>query len=201
MKTYRDLFDEWTELNPYQFQQTLFELLGHTLFAFNNIIDLPYITISNEMFDIMINSVSSARKRDNMRFLIMMLDRYLSETNGKEITHPSITDDQAVWMVLHEASALESSLIRERVQMISDADPVFEVLGAKYLVSLSGIKSPDTIAYRRKAINLCSCLNGCPVSRIEETEVLMILHSSPSWIHRSFKTTIKGIMTLKLACA
>ena len=201
MKSFRDLFTEWTEINPYDFQQTLIVMLGSALSSFGSLVDLPYTEISNEMFDIMINSVSSPRKRDNMRYLIMMLDRHLSETSENEVSHPSITDAQAVWMILNESASLKSNLIMELVQHISGGELPFEILGAKYLANLIETKSPDTIAYRRKSISLCSSLYGRPLSHISREEEDVILQSAPNWLHSIFKCTLKGISALDSACA
>lgn len=194
--SFRRLFADWSDNNPCGFQKTLLAIFERVLSAFNDLVDLPYEEISVEMFNILIGTVSSPRKKDNMRYLVMMLDRYLEEATGKAVVHPSLSDDQAVWMVLHERSALDSCLIRDRVLSIAEDDLRFDVLGAKYLVSLYGYRDEETIGYRRKSILLCESLFGRELSDISASEVCAIQDNLPSWIYPMFACTIRRIFEL-----
>lgn len=197
MKSLRELYIEWANVNPFNFQKTLLALFGHVCGAFSVLADLPYDQISLEMFDIVINQVSSSRKRDNMRYLINAIDRYLAEYYRIEIIHPeSLTDSQAVWMILHEKGAISCDLIRERIASISSDNPPIEVLGAKHIISLYGKKASETIGYRRASILLCSRHFGHCLSEIPQDEFDRIIAEAPSWILPMLHCTLKAISDL-----
>ena len=199
MNTLRELYKEWSNLNPYGFQKTLLNIFTQICGSFNELADLPYDTVSMEMFEVVINHIPSSRKQDNMRYLLNTIDRYLKDHYGLSIEHPSMSDEQAVWMILHVRESLDYDEIRERVQRISGRDLPFEVLGAKHLISLYGEKASDTIDYHRKSIILCNRIFGQTLPDIPQTGYERIIAEAPSWIIPMLHGTLRAIAQLDTA--
>lgn len=196
MQTLRELYKEWSNLNPYNFQKTLLVIFNTVCSSFNELADLPYDTVSMEMFEVNINHTPSSRKRDNMRYLLYTIDRYLKNHYGMTIVHPSMSDEQAVWMILHVRESLDCEGIRDRVHRISGKDLPFEVLGAKHLISLCEQKAPDTIDFHRKSIMLCNRIFGQSLPDIPRTEYERIIAEAPSWIIPVLHSTLRAITHL-----
>lgn len=82
MRSLREVYNEWAQSNPYMFQRSLMNSFSHIFEAFKEIADLPYDQIAGEMFEVVIEKVSSPRKQENLRYLIKALDRFLMERYG-----------------------------------------------------------------------------------------------------------------------
>ena len=195
--TFYDLFNSFSSENPYGLSHKLLRSLAVVCKKFNALVNLPYKEIANEMFDTIVESNTSQITKDNMRYLTTILDKYLESLEDIKIVHHTITQDQAVWMVIYEKASLSCEKITNIVNNISESQPSFKVLAAKHLISLNKHFAEDTVRYRRNAIMKSENVFEKAIPDIQEDELKQIADSLPNHLKKPFKATINELFPYK----
>lgn len=192
-KTFYEVFSSFSAENPYELSHKLIGSLTHTCKYFGSLVSLAYTEIANEMFDAVIDSNSNQRIRDNMRYLVTILDKYIESTEGKNLEHPTISEEQAVWMVIYEKTALLSEKITNIVNHIPESQSSFKILAAKHLIHLNRHFSESTVRYRRNAIMKFENVYEKPVLDICENELKVIFETMPEYLKNHYKAIVNDL--------
>lgn len=194
MLTLKELFLEWEEQNPYHFQQTLLKKFEGICNAFRSLCDLPYDTISPEMFESMAAATTNQDKHDRMVYLVGRLDDYLIKRGHQAPIHTPLTVEKAVWMVLHEQSAMTNTVICDKASTIITHQPItFDNLSAVFLLRNKTRLSEASMIFYRKSYAMMENFHGCTFDVITDVEIQSSISALPDWLSGIGKRLIQGV--------
>ncbi len=183
MLTLKELFLEWKLKNPYHFQQTLLRTFEGICNAFRSLCDLPYDTISSEMFEALYTTAANKDKHDRMVYLIGRLDDYLLKRGHQMPLHTPLSEEKAVWMILHEQSAMTNTAIRDKAKTIMAHQPItFDKLTAIFLLRNNARLSEASVNFYRKAYSMMKNLHGCTIDELTDEKIQSAISTLPNWL-------------------
>lgn len=194
MQTLKELFLEYKEVNPYHFQKTLLRKFEGVCNSFRSLCDLPYDIISTEMFEALYATAPNQDKHDQMVYLVGRLDDYLRKKGYQTPIHKPLTEEKAVWMVLHEQSAMTNDVICDKAStIITHHNKTFDNLSAIFLLKNRTRFAPASISFFRKAYAMMENLHGRKLNELTDEEIQFSITTLPNWLNNVGFRLVNGV--------